>query len=88
MYYGTGEWAMGAGLAFLSVPLILFVLFVAPLWVFLHYRSRSKMGQAMTQQELEQLNELASKAEKMAERIKTLEAILDTESPRWRQRHD
>lgn len=79
---------MGAGMAFLSVPLILFVLFVAPLWVLMHYRSKSKMGQGLTDRELEQLNELAGKTEKMAERIKTLEAILDVDSPNWRQQHD
>lgn len=70
------------------VPMILFTIFVAPLWVIMHYRSKNKIGQGLTEQELGQLNELARKADKMAERIKTLEAILDVESPRWRQRHD
>ncbi|MEE2001596.1 envelope stress response membrane protein PspB [Alkalimonas sp. MEB108] len=70
------------------VPMILFTIFVAPLWVIMHYRSKNKIGQGLTDQELGQLNELARKADKMAERIKTLEAILDAESPRWRQRHD
>ncbi|MCH8538025.1 MAG: envelope stress response membrane protein PspB [Alkalimonas sp.] len=70
------------------VPMVLFMIFVAPLWVIMHYRSKSKMGQGLTDTELEQLNELAGRAEKMAERIKTLEAILDADSPNWRQQHD
>ena len=70
------------------VPLILFMLFVAPLWVIMHYRSKNKIKQGLSASELEQLNELASRAEKMSERIKTLEAILDAESPRWRTQHD
>jgi len=70
------------------VPMILFMIFVAPLWVIMHYRSKSKMGQGLTDIELEQLNELSAKADKMAERIKTLEAILDADSPNWRQQHD
>ena len=70
------------------VPLILFMIFVAPLWVIMHYRSRSKMQQGLTDVELQQLNNLAARAEKMAERIHTLEAILDAESPQWRNQHD
>jgi len=70
------------------VPLIIFMIFVAPLWVVMHYRSKSKINQGLTDSELNQLNELTLKAEKMAERIKTLEAILDAESPRWRTQHD
>lgn len=70
------------------VPLIIFMIFVAPLWVVMHYRSKNKINQGLTDSELNQLNELTLKAEKMAERIKTLEAILDAESPRWRSQHD
>ncbi|KKO44180.1 phage-shock protein [Arsukibacterium ikkense] len=70
------------------VPLILFMIFVAPLWVIMHYRSKGKMQQGLTDVELQQLNSLAQRAEKMAERINTLEAILDAESPKWRSQHD
>ncbi|CAM5192401.1 envelope stress response membrane protein PspB [Alishewanella longhuensis] len=70
------------------VPLILFMIFVAPLWVIMHYRSKNKIKQGLSDSELNQLNELTLKAEKMAERIKTLEAILDADSPRWRTQHD
>ncbi len=70
------------------VPLILFMIFVAPLWVIMHYRSKNKIKQGLSDGELNQLNELTLKAEKMAERIKTLEAILDADSPRWRTQHD
>lgn len=70
------------------VPLILFMIFVAPLWVIMHYRSKNKIKQGLSDGELNQLSELTVRAEKMAERIKTLEAILDAESPRWRNQHD
>ena len=70
------------------VPLILFMIFVAPLWVIMHYRSKNKIKQGLSDGELNQLNELTVRAEKVAERIKTLEAILDAESPRWRNQHD
>ena len=70
------------------VPLILFMIFVAPLWVIMHYRSKNMIKQGLSDAELNQLNELTVRAEKMAERIKTLEAILDADSPRWRTQHD
>ncbi|GAB2932708.1 envelope stress response membrane protein PspB [Rheinheimera maricola] len=70
------------------VPLILFMIFVAPIWVIMHYRSKNKIGQGLSDQELLQLNDLAHRAEKMTDRIKTLEAILDAESPKWRSQHD
>ncbi|MDP5134477.1 envelope stress response membrane protein PspB [Rheinheimera baltica] len=72
----------------IGIPFILFMIFVAPIWVIMHYRSKNKMGQGLSDQELTQLNDLAHRAEKMADRIKTLEAILDAESPKWRNQHD
>ncbi|WP_445766083.1 envelope stress response membrane protein PspB [Rheinheimera sp.] len=72
----------------IGIPFILFMIFVAPIWVIMHYRSKNKMGQGLSDQELAQLNDLAHRAEKMADRIKTLEAILDAESPKWRSQHD
>jgi len=72
----------------IGIPFILFMIFVAPIWVIMHYRSKNKMGQGLSDQELLQLNDLAHRAEKMADRIKTLEAILDAESPKWRSSHD
>jgi phage shock protein B len=72
----------------IGIPFILFMIFVAPIWVIMHYRSKNKMGQGLSDQELAQLNDLAQRAEKMADRVKTLEAILDAESPTWRTLHD
>ena len=72
----------------IGIPFILFMIFVPPIWVIMHYRSKNKMGQGLSDQELTQLNDLAHRAEKMADRIKTLEAILDAESPKWRSQHD
>ncbi|MBU1436381.1 envelope stress response membrane protein PspB [Paraglaciecola sp.] len=78
---------MGIHEAF-GVPLILFMIFVAPIWVIMHYRSKRKISEGLSETELNQLNDLSNRAEKMADRIKTLEAILDAESPNWRRDHD
>lgn len=75
-------------LEILVAPLILFMVIVAPIWLILHYRSKRQVSQGFTDEEYNLLNELIGKADKMATRIETLEAILDTESPEWRSRHE
>lgn len=72
----------------LMVPLIIFMVIVAPIWLILHYRSKRQVGQGLTEDEFKQLNQLIAQADKMNHRIETLEAILDSESPEWRSRHD
>ncbi|KFZ38058.1 phage-shock protein [Shewanella mangrovi] len=72
----------------LMAPIILFIIFVAPIWLILHYRSKRQVSQGLTEEEFNLLNELVDKADKMTQRIGTLESILDAESPEWRQRHE
>ena len=71
----------------LVAPIIIFMMFVAPIWLILHYRSKRQVSQGLTEEEFGQLNDLIAKAEKMSHRIETLEAILDTDSPEWRAKH-
>ena len=71
---------------FIFVPMILFLIFVAPLWVVMHYRSKGRSQGMLTEDERGDLERLASSAEDMRERIETLESILDAETPDWRRR--
>jgi phage shock protein B len=71
---------------FMGVPLILFVLFVAPIWLILHYKSKKQVSQGLSEEEFASLQTLAEKAEMMSDRIQTLEEILDEEAPKWRER--
>ena len=68
------------------VPTVLFLCIVAPTWIFMHYRSKQKAQGSLSEQEVMELENLAGHAERMADRIETLEAILDTETPEWRNR--
>ncbi|XQW86075.1 envelope stress response membrane protein PspB [Thalassotalea piscium] len=68
----------------LIVPVIIFMLVVAPIWLILHYRSKKQISQGFSEEDFHQLSELSELADKMADRIKTLEAILDAETPDWR----
>jgi len=69
------------------VPAILFLIFVAPLWVIMHYRSKGRSQGMLTDDERAELERLATSAEVMRERIETLESILDAETPDWRRRN-
>jgi len=57
---------------------------VAPIWLILHYRSKGQVSEGLSEEEYVQLSELSELADTMADRIKTLEAILDAETPDWR----
>ncbi|OIQ47105.1 envelope stress response membrane protein PspB [Psychrobium sp. nBUS_13] len=71
-------------LAVIIVPTALFLVFVAPMWLFLHYRSKRQVSQGLTDEEYQELTSLSHQAEAMAVRIETLESILDAEAPQWR----
>ncbi len=73
--------------AFAFVPTLLFVVIVAPLWILMHYRSKRRSQGALSEDERAELERLAEIAERMGERVETLEAILDAETPDWRKRH-
>jgi phage shock protein B len=70
----------------IMVPVIIFMLLVAPIWLILHYRSKRQISQGFSEEEYIQLSDLSELADKMADRIKTLEAILDAETPDWRNK--
>lgn len=67
------------------VPVVVFLVIVAPIWIILHYKSRSQTADGLTSGERAELDEMIEVANKMAARIETLEAILDVESPEWRE---
>ena len=73
--------------AIILVPSIVFMVIVAPLWVWLHYRSKRRAQVAVTESERDNLEALLLKSEAMMERIDTLESILDAQTPEWRK-HD
>ncbi len=71
---------------FLAIPLTIFVLFVAPIWLWLHYSNRQERGSQLSQSERQRLMQLSDDAQRMRERIQALEQILDAEHPNWRDK--
>ncbi len=55
-------------------------------WIIFHYKYANKRSSGITAEEAKQLDELMDIADSMAERIKTLESILDDETPEWRDK--
>ena len=71
---------------FLSVPLIIFLVVVAPLWIFFHYVTKWKEAKGLSREEEQMLEEIWASAQKMESRINSLETILDAQAPEWRKR--
>ena len=68
------------------VPVVIFLTIVSPVWIFMHYRSKQRAQGALSDEERLELESLSVHAERMVDRIDTLEAILDNETPGWRKR--
>jgi phage shock protein B len=65
----------------LEVPLILFLTIVAPIWIIAHYVTRWRMAKSLSPEDEKQFGDLWQVAERMEERIHTIERILDREMP-------
>lgn len=71
------------------VPIVLFTLFVAPIWLWLHYREKQRQREAASQGQVATgSGELADTASRLEQRVAALEALLDAEMPAWRNRRE
>jgi phage shock protein B len=65
--------------------LIVFLIFVAPIWIIAHYVTRWRTAKVLSAEDERMLAELWEMAPKLESRINTLERILDVEAPEWRK---
>ena len=70
---------------FLHVPLVLFLVIVAPVWIISHYVTRWRTAKTLSAEDEKMLAELWELAPKLESRINTLERILDADVPDWRK---
>jgi phage shock protein B len=68
-------------MSMLEVPLILFLVIVAPIWIIAHYVTRWRMAKTLSPEDEKQFAELWRMAERMEERIDSIERILEAEGP-------
>ncbi len=66
--------------------LVLFMVIVAPLWIIIHYATRNSANRRISSKDEALLEELNENARRMEDRIRTLERILDADTPEWRNR--
>lgn len=71
--------------AIIIVPSIFFLIFVAPIWLIMHYRHKSKAVRGLGEQEQKDLDELLATIDQLTERVATLEKILDIKHASWRE---
>lgn len=64
----------------------IFCIFVAPLWLILHYTSKRRQAQNLTGEDERMLSDVWQLANRMESRVKALETILDTQAPGWRDK--
>jgi phage shock protein B len=67
------------------IPILLLTVCL-PLWIIFHYITKWKTSKGLTSEDEKMLSEIWESANRMEERIDTLERILDIDSPDWRRR--
>ena len=63
---------------------ITFMVFVLPIWLFLHYLTRMRASRGLSAADEQALAELWDMANRIEERLRSLETILDDRAPDWR----
>lgn len=77
---------MSGGQIIFFVPIVVFLVIVAPIWIIVHYKNKNRVAGELSDGERMEIDEMIQVANKMAARIETLESILDVESPEWRDK--
>ncbi len=70
---------------FLFVPIVIFLVVVAPIWIIAHYLTRWRSAKSLSSEEEKMLAEMWEGADRMESRIKNLESILDIDDGDWRK---
>lgn len=71
---------------FIFPLLVVFLVIVLPIWLVMHYTTRNSANRRLNSKDEALLEDLNDSARRMEDRIRTLERILDADSPDWRNR--
>ena len=69
------------------IPVLLLTV-VAPTWIVFHYITKWKEMKSFTPEDEASIGDTRGVAERLENRIRTLERILDDDVPNWRRRDD
>ena len=68
-----------------AIPFLLVLSCVlGPIWIVMHYSAKKRAAAGLAAEEKAELERLVESEAAMRERIRTLESILDAETPNWR----
>jgi len=69
-----------------NLTAVLIVLFavLGPIWVTFHYVNKGRAGRNLNAADAALLDQMTATAQRLEQRVATLERILDTETPAWR----
>ena len=70
----------------LTIALIVFLLIPAPLFIVLHFITKWKQSREISGGDEKMLEELWQLAQRLEQRLESLETILDSEIPDWRRK--
>ncbi|GGO88435.1 hypothetical protein GCM10011348_43890 [Marinobacterium nitratireducens] len=73
---------------FFFIPTVIFLTVVVPIWLVLHYWTRARLNKGLSDDERHELEEALAVAERLEQRVATLETILDSEHAGWRTARD
>ncbi len=65
-----------------------FLIFIVPLWLILHYRHKSKNAKFLIDEdEIKRVTAVQEMTKKLEDRVQVLETILDEKIPDWKKQH-
>ena len=70
----------------LLIAVIIFVAIPAPLFIVLHFITKWKQSREISGGDEKMLEDLWTLAQRLEERLESLETILDSELPEWRKK--
>jgi len=72
----------------LTAVLIVLIIFTGPTWIVFHYFSKARAGRRLNADDAALLDQMSATAQRLEQRVATLERILDTETPAWRGNYE
>tara|TARA_R110002096_G_scaffold390989_3_gene585495 strand:- start:748 stop:972 length:225 start_codon:yes stop_codon:yes gene_type:complete len=70
-----------------AIPILLLTI-VVPLWIIFHYVTKWKQMKGITPEDEASFGDLRTSADRLEDRLRTMERIMDDEIPGWRNRHE
>ena len=73
---------------FMFVPTILFIVVVLPIWISMHYSALKLSSRSLNKDDREAVDHIMETVDRLTDRIHTLETLLDSDYPDWRQQQE